>query len=90
MLPSWFKCQGTFKSACERVNDFSYLFLTGSQMKISTTTTNSQINEVYHFPAEHINQNRTGLLFTAAQKSHTLHVPCPTWSYTIYQVENLK
>lgn len=59
-------------------------------MKISTTTTNSQINEVYHFPAEHINQNRTGLLFTAAQKSHTLHVPFPAWSYTIYQVENLK
>lgn len=59
-------------------------------MKISTTTTNSQINEVDHFPAEHINQNRTGLLFTTAQKSHTLHIPCPTWSYTIYQVENLK
>lgn len=59
-------------------------------MKISTTTTNSQINEVYYFPAEHINLNRTGLLFTAAQKSHTLHVPFPTWSHTIYQVENLK
>lgn len=59
-------------------------------MKISTTTTNSQINEVDHFPAEHINQNRTGLLFTTAQKYHTLHFPFPTWSYTIYQVENLK
>lgn len=49
-------------------------------MKISTTTTNSQINEVDHFPAEHINQNRTGLLFTTAQKYHTLHFPFPTWS----------